>query len=169
MEIPAKIARAVLICHDSEPLNRFGLARWMASFLELSAIIEIHEPPGRLKKRISRELKRIGAWRFLDVLAFRLYSRLMLAKKDRRFDERIMRELESSYPDIPPGTPILRTPTPNSATNALWCFRQSDALGYRRHGFCQKPGIFAIAARVRLLKVLHCCSISAPVRMVFKR
>jgi len=65
-------ARAVLICHASEPLNRFGLARWMASFLDLAAVIEIHEPPARLRKRVAREFKRVGAWRFLDVLAFRL-------------------------------------------------------------------------------------------------
>ena len=45
-------ARAVLICPASEPLNRFGLARWMASFLDLAAIVEIHEPPSRLRKRV---------------------------------------------------------------------------------------------------------------------
>jgi folate-dependent phosphoribosylglycinamide formyltransferase PurN len=110
-----KIARAVLICHDSEPLNRYGLARWMASFLELAAIIEIHEPPGRLRKRIWREMRRVGAWRFLDVLAFRLYSRLMLGGRDREFEERLLREVEARYAEIPAETKILRTPSPNSA------------------------------------------------------
>lgn len=107
--------RAVLICHTSEPLNRFGLARWMASFLDLAAIIEIHEPPARLRKRVARELKRVGAWRFLDVVAFRLYSRLMLRARDREWEERLLRTLETRYPEIPRATRILTTPSPNSA------------------------------------------------------
>jgi hypothetical protein len=115
MEVPVKIGRAVLICHDSEPLNRFGLARWMASFLDLVAIIEIHEPPSRMRKRIWREFKRVGFWRFMDVLAFRLYSRGMLRSLDRQFEERLLRSLETRYPDLPPDTPVLVTSSPNSA------------------------------------------------------
>jgi Formyl transferase len=111
-------ARAVLICHASEPLNRFGLARWMASFLDLAAIIEIHEPPARLRKRVAREFKRVGAGRFLDVLAFRLYSRLMLRALDREWEERLLRTLEARYPEIPATTRILATPSPNSAPAA---------------------------------------------------
>jgi len=108
-------ARAVLICPASEPLNRFGLARWMASFLDLAAIVEIHEPPARLRKRVAREFKRVGAGRFLDVLAFRLYSRLMLGARDREWEERLLRTLEARYPEIPATTRILATPSPNSA------------------------------------------------------
>lgn len=108
-------ARAVLICHASEPLNRFGLARWMASFLDLAAIVEIHEPPARLRKRVAREFKRVGTWRFLDVLAFRAYSRVMLRARDREWEERLLRTLEARYPEIPATTRILATPSPNSA------------------------------------------------------
>jgi len=106
--------RAILICHYTEPLNRYGLARWMASFLDLAAIIEIHEPPARLRKRIAREIQRIGKLRFLDVLAFRLYSRLMLRSQDRAWEDRLLRSLEERYPEIPSTTRILATPSPNS-------------------------------------------------------
>lgn len=106
--------RAVLICHSSEPLNRFGLARWMSSFMDLAAIIEIHEPPARLRKRIKREWKRVGARRFADVLAFRLYSRVMLRTRDREWEARLLRSLEDRYPEIPPTTKILVTGSPNS-------------------------------------------------------
>jgi len=34
--------RTLLICHHDEPINRLGVARWLASFSELSGIIEIH-------------------------------------------------------------------------------------------------------------------------------
>lgn len=110
-----KTGRAVLICHASEPLNRFGLARWMASFLDLAAIIEIHEPPARLRKRIVREYKRIGAGRFLDVLAFRFYSRIALRGRDCAWETKLLEDLENRYPDIPATTRILATPSPNSA------------------------------------------------------
>lgn len=106
--------RAVLICHSSEALNRFGLARWMASFLDLAAIIEIHEPPARLRKRIKREWKRVGAGRFLDVLAFRLYARVMLRTRDREWEARLLHSLEQRYQEIPSTTRILVTPGPNS-------------------------------------------------------
>lgn len=106
--------RAVLICHHTEPLNRYGLARWMASFLDLAAIIEIHEPPARLRKRVSREIQRVGKFRFLDVLAFRLYSRLMLRSRDRAGEDRLRRSLEQRYPEIPATTRVLATPSPNS-------------------------------------------------------
>jgi len=106
--------RVILICHHTEPLNRFGLARWLASFLDLAAIVEIHEPPARLRKRVAREFKRVGAGRFLDVLAFRFYSRLFLRSRDLHWEARLLRTLEARYPEIPSATRILATPSPNS-------------------------------------------------------
>lgn len=106
--------RTVLICHHDEPLNRFGLARWMASFSELVAIIDIHEPPGRLWRRIRREMQRGGFLRFLDVLAFRLYYRFAIAGRDQRWAERKLAELRAQYPEIPPSCRVLVTPSPNS-------------------------------------------------------
>jgi folate-dependent phosphoribosylglycinamide formyltransferase PurN len=107
-------ARFVLICHDSEPLNRYALGRWIASFADLAGIVVIHEANARLWKRIKREIKRVGLLRFLDVLAFRFYSRLFLAKKDRQWRERTLQELLARYPEIPPSTRILTTASPNS-------------------------------------------------------
>src|SRR5690242_10642259 len=97
----AEAARAVLICHDSEPLNHIGLARWMASFMDLRGVIVIHEPKGRLWKRIRREVERIGPFRFLDVMAFRLYYRAFLAGRDQQLEEAMLRSLEQRYPALP--------------------------------------------------------------------
>ncbi len=107
-------ARTVLICHDTEPLNRRALARWLASFTDLVAVVEIREPRSRLWKRVKREIKRIGAWRFLDVMALRLYSRIFLRAKDSQWTEEALRRFESRYPDLPSSTRILTTETPNS-------------------------------------------------------
>lgn len=86
----------------------------MASFLDLAAIIEIREPPARLRKRIKREWKRVGAGRFLDVLAFRLYSRIVLRSRDREWERRLLRSLDERYPEIPGSMRVLVTPSPNS-------------------------------------------------------
>ena len=106
--------RTVLICHHDEPLNRFGLSRWLASFSDLVSIIDLHEPPGRLWRRVRREMKRTGFLHFLDVLAFRLYYRLALAKRDQEWREQRLSELSAQYPEIPASCRVLVTPSPNS-------------------------------------------------------
>ena len=55
----------------------------------------IREPGGRLRKRIAREVKRVGWWRFLDVLAFRAFHRLVQAAGDRRWERRELDRLRA--------------------------------------------------------------------------
>ena len=107
--------RAALICHHDEPLNRVALARWLASFTELAAVIVIQEPPGRFRKRVRREIQRVGLLRFLDVLAFRLYYRFQLAAHDRAWEQAQLESLMGRYPDLPSSCRVVDTPSPNSA------------------------------------------------------
>jgi len=107
--------RTVLICHHDEPLNRYGLARWLASFSELAAIIDIHETRGRVWRRIRREIKRVGILRFLDVLAFRLYYRFALAGTDHDWTQAKLAQLNADYPDVPTSCRLLNTQNPNGA------------------------------------------------------
>jgi hypothetical protein len=106
--------RTVLICHSDEPLNRYGLARWLASFTELAAVIVVHEPGARFWRRVRREIGRVGAFRFFDVLAFRAYYSLVLAGRDRKWAAHLLTQLEARYGPIPASTIILDTPSPNS-------------------------------------------------------
>lgn len=106
--------KSVLICHHDEPLNRYGLARWMASFTDLAAIVVIREPGARLKQRIRREIQRVGKLRFLDVLAFRLYYRFALAQADNVQEKTTLERLLRAYPDVPASCHVLETPSPNS-------------------------------------------------------
>ncbi|MBZ5632291.1 MAG: formyl transferase [Acidobacteriia bacterium] len=110
-----KRARSVLICHHDEPLNRFGLARWLASFTDLAAIVVVCEPPARLWRRIRREIQRVGVLRFIDVLAFRIYYRFALAGADNVWAEATLNNLFQRYVDIPASCRVLETPSPNSA------------------------------------------------------
>jgi folate-dependent phosphoribosylglycinamide formyltransferase PurN len=114
INVAGRSCRTVLICHDSEPLNRYALPRWMASFTDLAGIIVIREPKSRLWKRIKREIKRVGVWRFLDVLAMRLYSRVALASRDQRWREETLKALAARHTAVPSSTRILETGNPNS-------------------------------------------------------
>ncbi len=107
--------RSVLICHHDEPLNRFGLGRWLASFTELAAIIVVREPQARLLRRIRREIRRVGILRFMDVLAFRIYYRLLLARADGAWIQATLDDLLQRYDEIPATCRILETSSPNSA------------------------------------------------------
>src|SRR5579863_2067783 len=112
---PSSMKRSVLICHHDEPLNRLGLARWMASFTDLAAIVVVREPRARFVKRVRREIRRVGAFRFMDVLAFRIYYRLALAGADNASTNAILNDLQQRYADIPASCRIIETPSPNSA------------------------------------------------------
>lgn len=105
----------VLICHHDEPLNRYGLARWLASWTELTAVIVIREPRTRVRRRVRRELERVGPLRFLDVLAFRVYHRLALSARDHAAEQETLRQLQQRFPDLPASTRIVDTDSPNSA------------------------------------------------------
>jgi folate-dependent phosphoribosylglycinamide formyltransferase PurN len=107
--------RTVLICHHDEPLNHLGLARWLSSFTDLAAIVVVHEPQARFIQRIRREIRRVGLFRFLDVLAFRLYYRLSLAQTDEALTKDTLDGLLQRYGDIPSSCRVIETSSPNSA------------------------------------------------------
>src|SRR5580704_1890542 len=107
-------ARTVLICHEEDELNRLALARWLGSFTDLAGIISLRETKGRLLRRIQREVKRVGLWRFPDVLAMRLYYKVFLARRDQAWAEAKVAELSGRYPEIGPDTRVLTVQSPNS-------------------------------------------------------
>ena len=106
--------RTLLICHDDAPLDRDGLARWLDSFSTLAGVVVVHEPRARLRSRVSREIRRVGFWRFLDVLAFRIYYRVCRAAGDRRVQERELEWLRTCFPERP-AAPESIVESPNSS------------------------------------------------------
>jgi len=106
--------RTLLICHDDADLDRDGLARWLASFSTLAGILVVREPRRRLRQRAAREIRRVGGWRFLDVLAFRLYYALFRSRSDRRMQHRQLEWLRASFPESG-SAPQLITDSPNTA------------------------------------------------------
>ena len=66
--------RTLLICHEDAALDRDGLARWLGSFSTFAGTVVIREPrrPAAQARSRARSSGSAG-WRFLDVLAFRVY------------------------------------------------------------------------------------------------
>lgn len=106
--------RTLLICQEGADLDHVGLARWLASFSELRGIVVLREKKSRLRRRVRREVKRVGLARFLDVLAFRLYYKLFLAASDLQWERAKLAEMCRAYEDVSE-VPVLLTDSPNSS------------------------------------------------------
>jgi hypothetical protein len=111
---PPAVPRTVLICHVDDSLNREGLARWLAATTELTAVVILEEPASRMKQRIRREIRRVGWFRFADVLAFRLYYRLVLSRRDRDWEARTLRQICEKYPPVGSTVKVLHAASPNT-------------------------------------------------------
>jgi hypothetical protein len=104
--------RTLLICHEGADLDREGLSRWLGSFSDYAGTLVLREPRGRLKKRVTHEIARVGAWRFLDVLAFRVYYALARAAGDRAWEARALERLRARFPSRP-DAPVAVVASPN--------------------------------------------------------
>ncbi len=104
----------LLMCHEGSPLHRDGIARWLAAESTLAGIVIINEPHKAVWRRMRREYKRSGLLGLLDVLAFRLYYHVFVARKDDAWLSGALDGLRARYPAVPPSIPILRTPSPNT-------------------------------------------------------
>lgn len=108
------VPRVVLMCHDGDRIDTEGLAAWIATSMDLVGIIRIKERRSRMWQRIRREIKRVGFLRFLDVLAFRVYYRLVWARRDAAWSTSEIKRLKQRYPVTPMGVMTLVTADPNS-------------------------------------------------------
>jgi hypothetical protein len=135
--------RTLLICHEGAALDREGLARWLGSFSTFTGAVVIREPGGRLRKRISREIKRVGLWRFLDVLAFRAYHRFAHASEDRRWEARELARLRSLYPGDP-AAPEIVVSSPNAVEAQQFIAGQQPDLVIARCKTLLAERIFSI-------------------------
>ncbi len=145
--------KTLLICHDGAPLDHEVLARWLNSFSDLAGIVVIQEPSNRLWRRVKREVKRIGVVRFLDVLAFRLYYRIFLAGKDRRWEQQELQQKCAVYADIPADIPILKTPSPNTQEAEAFIRKLNPDIVVARCKVLLKESVFSIPAKGTL--VMH--------------
>ena len=137
--------RTLLICHEDATLDREGLARWFGSFSTFVGTVVIREPGGRLRKRIAREVKRVGWLRFLDVLAFRAFYRLRHAAVDQEWERRELDRLRHRYA-ANPSAPEIVVSSPNSPEAQAFIAAQQPDLVIARCKTLLSERVFSIPA-----------------------
>jgi len=105
--------RTLIICHAEAALDREGLASWLGSFTDFVGTIGIRESRSRTRRRVAREIERVGWGRFLDVIAFRAYYRVVSATRDRAWEKETLDDMRTRFPPRPPAPEII-TSSPNS-------------------------------------------------------
>jgi hypothetical protein len=83
--------------------------------MKLAGLLIIRDEPRRRWRAALREIRRVGALRFLDVVAFRLYARLFLSAADEAWKRAQVERLRALYPADLDGVPRLVVSSPNSA------------------------------------------------------
>jgi hypothetical protein len=139
--------RSVLICHHDDPLNRQGLAAWLASFSDLVGLIVIRESKGRVARRVRRELRRVGVLRFPDVVGFRAYYRLFLLSRDQRWERRRLAQLTERYGYPPVTTRVVETADPNAKAVEIAIRELAPEVMIARCKTLLKPSVFRIPTR----------------------
>lgn len=109
----ARRLRTFLICHRGTALHEDGLARWLGAETDLCGVLSVNEDRSVLARRARRQLRRVGPFRFLDVLAFRAYYRLLLRSRDEAYERVVLAKLEDAYPPCDSSVPRLTVRSPN--------------------------------------------------------
>lgn len=139
-----KNMKTVLIYHENDQIDREITANWLASFSDLVGVIVLREKRQRMKKRIEREIRRVGYLRFLDVLAFRFYYKFFLYAKDKKWREETIERFKSIYP-APKDVPVLITHSPNSAEAENFLKKAAADIIVARCKTLLKKNIFTLA------------------------
>jgi len=138
--------KTLLICHDGADLHREGLARWLASFSTLTGIVVLQEGRRAPWQRARRELRRVGAIRLADVLAFRLYYKLFMASRDKSWQEGALRQMCHRYPPLPGDTAVLHTSSPNSPAAEQFIRECAPDIVLALCKTLLKPAVFSLPA-----------------------
>jgi hypothetical protein len=132
MSNPGDSPRVVLICHEQDRLDRDGLASWLASTMRLAGLLIIRDEPGQRWRAGRRELRRVGLLKFLDVLAFRAWSRAFLARRDGEWRDATLARLQAAYPADLRTVPRLVVSSPNSEEARAFLARLHPDLAIAR-------------------------------------
>jgi formyl transferase-like protein len=135
----------VLICHESDRLDSEGLASWLACTMQLRGLVVIRDTRRRLWRAARREIRRVGWLRFLDVIAYRIYARLVLAAGDEAWKRGALRRLRQRYPAELGNVPRLIVASPNSEAAREFLALLAPDLLIARCKFILKPSVFGLA------------------------
>ena len=134
----------VLICHEQDRLDTEGLASWLASTMRLAGLIIIRDPRNRLWRAARREIRRVGWLRFVDVIAFRAFARLRLARRDAAWKESELQRLRQRYPADLASVPSIVVSSPNSDESRTFIERLRPDIAIARCKVILKRAIFEV-------------------------
>jgi hypothetical protein len=134
----------VLICHEQDRLDTEGLASWLASTMRLAGLIIIRDPRNRLWRAARREVRRVGWLRFVDVIAFRAFARLRLARRDAAWKESELQRLRQRYPADLESVPRIVVSSPNSDESRTFIERLRPDIAIARCKVILKRAIFEV-------------------------
>jgi folate-dependent phosphoribosylglycinamide formyltransferase PurN len=144
MHTQAEKPSVVLICHERDRLDTEGLASWLANSLRLAGLIIIRDPRSRRWRAAKREVRRVGLLRFVDVVAFRLYARLRLARRDEAWKDAEVARLRRRYPADVESVPRIHVSSPNSDEARAFLERLRPDIAIARCKIILKPAIFTV-------------------------
>ena len=110
----------------------------------MAGLILIRDKPGRLWRAARREIKRVGPLRFADVVAFRLYARLFLARKDAEWTGRTVADMRERYPADLGSVPQVVVTSPNSEAARDFLAGLRPDIAIARCKMILKPEVFQI-------------------------
>ena len=134
----------VLICHEQDRLDTEGLASWLATSLRLAGLIIIRDPRSRRWRAARREIRRVGWLRFVDVIAFRIFSALRLARVERNWKETEIARLRERYRADLTSVPRIVVSTPNSNEAREFLERLRPDVAIARCKVILKTAVFGI-------------------------
>jgi methionyl-tRNA formyltransferase len=137
----------VLICHESDRLDSEGLASWLANTMNLIGLIVIREGTARRWRVARRQIRREGWMSLLDVLAFRAYNAMVLARRDAYWKERALRHLRARFQADLGAVRQLIVSDPNSAEARAFLSDLRPDLLLARCKFLLKPDVFNVPKR----------------------
>jgi methionyl-tRNA formyltransferase len=135
----------VLICHASDPLDTEGLASWLACTMNLAGLVVLKDAPSRIWSVAKREIRRVGWAGFADVVAFRLFSKILLSPKDAAWKRQELDRLRTRYPADLSRVPRVEVTNPNSEEARVFMLAHAPDIIIARCKFILKPEIFEIA------------------------
>ena len=113
--------------------------------MNLAGLIVISDDGSRLWAAARREIRRVGWFGFLDVVAYRIFARLRLRAKENAWKARQVAALRAKYPADLQQVPRVVVANPNStAARQFLNGIQPDVL-IARCKFILKPEIFSLA------------------------
>ena len=134
----------VLICHEQDRLDTEGLASWLASTMRLAGLIIIRDPRNRIWRAARREIRRVGWLRFVDVIAFRVFARFRLARRDAAWKESELERLRQRFPARLESVPRIVVSSPNSDESRTFIERLRPDIAIARCKVILKRAIFEI-------------------------